>query len=120
MIEADAIKDGVQTFTVTLAVAKPWHLYANPPRSKDLAESATTVEVLIGGKVVEATIDYPEGEGSTKDPLTGYRIYKGTIAIRGSVKRTDDGKAKLTVRVKIVACNDKNCLLPSTLKAEAK
>ena len=118
--EADSVKDGVQTFTVTLAVAKPWHLYANPPRSKDLAESATTVEVLIGGKVVEATIDYPEGEGSTKDPLTGYRIYKGTIAIRGSVKRTDDGKAKLTVRVKIVACNDKNCLLPSTLKAEVK
>ncbi len=118
--EADATQDGVQTFTVTLAVAKPWHLYANPPRSKDLAESATTVEVLIGGKVVEATIDYPEGEGSTKDPLTGYRIYQGTVAIRGSVKRTDDGKAKLSVRVKIVACNDKNCLLPSTLKAEAK
>ena len=116
---ADAIKDGLQTFTATLAVAKPWHLYANPPLGQDLGESATIVEVLIDGKVVEAKIDYPMG-AVQKDTLSDYRIYAGTVAISGSVKRTDAGAGKLTIRVKIVACNDKNCLLPSTLKAEAK
>jgi len=119
VVQADAVKDGVQSFTVTLAIAKPWHLYANPPLGKDLAESATTVEVLIDGQVVEAKIDYPPGEVQ-KDALADYRIYKGSVTIRGSVKRSDAGKAKLAVRAKVVACNDKNCLLPSTLKTEAK
>ena len=111
----EPFKDGLQSFTVTLAMAKPWHLYANPPLGKDLAESATSVEILLDGKVVEAKLDYPAG-AVQKDAGGDYRIYSGTTVIRGSVK----GGGKLTVRVKIVACNDKNCLLPSTLKAEAK
>ncbi len=117
--KADAMKDGVQTFTVTLAMAKPWHIYANPPLGKNLAESATTIEILMDGKPLDTTIEYPPGT-TLKDAGGEYQIYSGTIEIRGRVKRTDDGKTPLAARVKIVACNDRNCLLPSTLKAEAK
>jgi uncharacterized protein len=113
------LKEGVQTFTVTLAMAKPWHIYANPPLGKDLAESATTIELWLDGKPLEASIEYPVGS-PLKDAGGEYQIYSGTIEIRGRVKRTDDAKVPLAVRVKIVACNDRNCLLPSTLKAEAK
>ena len=109
------VKDGVQNFTVTLAVAKPWHVYANPTLGKDNAENATVIEVSIDGKSVEAKLDYPAGVVQ-KDLGGEYRIYTGTTAIRGSVQ----GAGKLSVRAKIVACNDKTCLLPSTLKAEAK
>ena len=114
-VVAEAVKNGVQNFTVTLAVAKPWHLYANPTLGKDNAENATIIEVLIDGKSVEAKLDYPAG-AVQKDLGGEYRIYTGTTAIRGSVQ----GAGKLSVRAKIVACNDKICLLPSTLKAEAK
>ena len=117
--KADAMKDGVQTFTVTMAMAKPWHIYANPPLGKNLAESATTIEILMDGKPLDTTIEYPPGT-TLKDAGGEYQIYSGTIEIRGRVKRTDDGKTPLAARVKIVACNDRNCLLPSTLKAEAK
>ena len=118
-LTADVPKGGVQSFTVTVAVAKPWHIYANPPLGKDLESSATVVEILLDGKAVDAKIEYPEG-AVQPDKGGNYRVYAGTVAIRGSVKRTDDGKAPLSARVKIIACKEGNCLLPATVKAAAK
>ncbi len=119
VLKAEAVKDGVQIFTVSVAVAKSWHIYANPPLGKNLAESATVVEVLLDGKPVEAKIEYPEGTVH-KDAGGEYRIYSGTVSIRGSVDRGDQAGATLSVRAKVVACNDRTCLLPATLKADAK
>ena len=114
-----ASKDGVQSFAVTVAVAKPWHIYANPPLGKELGGSATVVEILVDGKAVEAKLEYPPGEVHA-DKGGNYRIYAGTVTIRGSVKRADDGKGALTARVKLIACKEGNCLLPATIKAGVK
>jgi uncharacterized protein len=108
-------KDGKQTITITLTIAEPWHVYANPVGNDTLLESETFVEVFVGGKKVEAAIDYPAGLPA-KDAGSGeYRIYAGAAKIAGTVKRAkDDGE--LEVRVRVLACKDRLCLSPSTLK----
>jgi uncharacterized protein YyaL (SSP411 family) len=116
--KAEPVKDGKQAFTMTLAIDKPWHLYANPAGSDMLKTSETTVEVLVGGKAVPATITYPKGT-ATKDATAGeYRIYEGTVTITGTVDRgKDDGE--LEVQVVITACKSGDrgvCLQQSKLK----
>ncbi len=114
----DAVKDGVQSFAVTIAISEPWHIYANPALGKDLQDAATVVEILIDGQAVEAKIEYPAGTVQ-KDKGGDYRVYARTVTIRGSVKRTDD-KAPLAARVKLLACKEGVCLLPASIKAGAK
>jgi uncharacterized protein len=108
-------KDGKQTFTVTLTIAEPWHVYANPVENDALKESETTVTVLVGGKEVEAVIEFPPGLPAKDAGNGAYRIYAGAATISGTVNRTkDDGE--LEIRVRVLACKDRLCLKPSTLK----
>jgi hypothetical protein len=107
-------KDGGQTFTVTLTVAEPWHVYANPVGNDPLKESETTVEVYVGDKKVDAKIEFPQGTPA-KDATAGeYQIYEGKVTITGEVTRPKD--AALEVRVRVLACKDRLCLLPSVIK----
>jgi uncharacterized protein len=98
-----------------LKITEPWHIYANPVGNNTLSLSETTVEVFLGGKKVDATIQFPPGK-TAKDTTAGeYQIYEGKITITGSVKRTkDDGE--LEVRVRAISCKEGVCLLPSTWK----
>jgi hypothetical protein len=106
--------DGKQTVTLTLAVERPWHLYANPSGNKDLADNETTVTA--GGKAKVEKVEYPAGK-TIKDAVVGdYKVYEGTVTIKVHLRRAPNDSAPLDLQVKLQACNDKTCLLPATLK----
>ncbi len=116
-LKAEPIADGKQAFTLTLTIEKPWHIYASPVGNETLKEAETSVEVFVGGKKVAATIAFPKG-GTTKDAVAGdYAIYEGTITIAGTLPRAkDDGD--LEVRIRVMACKEGKCLLPSVIKVK--
>jgi uncharacterized protein YyaL (SSP411 family) len=111
--------DGTRAFTVTLTVAAPWHVYANPVGNDTLKVSETRVEVFAGEKPVEAAVEYPKGTPA-KDTTAGeYRIYEGAVKLTGKLPHgTADGP--LEVRVRLIACKEGVCLLPSVLKLTGK
>ena len=108
-------KDGSRSFAVTLAVSAPWHLYANPAGNPTLIESQTAVEAFLDGKKVEAAVEYPKGK-AVKDAVTGdYAVYEGTVTLTGKLPAGTKADA-IEVRVRLTACKEGTCLLPSTLK----
>ncbi len=111
----DPAKDGTRTFTLTLTVSAPWHLYANPVGSELLAESQTEVEVRVGGKKVEAKVSYPKGKEITDSTGAKYRIYEGTVKVTGSFTTTEGA---VELRVKLSSCKEGLCLPPSMLKVK--
>jgi uncharacterized protein YyaL (SSP411 family) len=113
-LQAEPAADGTVAFTVTLAVEKPWHVYANPVGNDTLATSQTTVEVFAGGEKVAAAVVFPKGEVA-KDATAGeYRIYEGTVTLTGKATGVKAGDA-VTVRVRVIACKEGTCLLPSVI-----
>ena len=100
-----------RAFTVTLTVADPWYVYANPVGTDSLKAAETTVEVRVGGTKVEAAVEYPAGAAKQDATAGGYRVYAGRVAIRGTLPA--DGPAE--VRVRVAACRDGLCLLPSVI-----
>jgi hypothetical protein len=108
--------DGKQVITVTLAMDNGWVVYANPVGPKDFEQARTKVTVE-GKKPDEVQVEYPKGE-DVKDPLIGtYAVYKGEVAIKATVRRTD-GESPLKLKVEFIASNaDKGlCLLGSAVK----
>jgi DsbC/DsbD-like thiol-disulfide interchange protein len=108
---------GKQVVTISLAINKGWHIYANPVGNPDLRSSQTVVSV----KAKEFKIDYPVGK-ITKDKLVGdYRTYEGQVDIKATVQRAKDDSSPLEVSVRFMACHDKGvCLLPATVKLTVK
>lgn len=115
-LKADPVaKDGTQAFTVTLTIAAPWHVYARPAGTDALKPSETSVEVFVGGKKVEAAVEYPKGQ-LAKDAAAGeYRVYEGAVKLTGKATRPG-GDAPLEVRVRVIACKEGTCLLPSVIQ----
>jgi len=105
-------RDGRRDFSVNLSVAAPWHLYANPVGNESLLESQTEVTVLVGGKPVEAAVTYPKGSTTTDGSGAKYRIYEGRLVITGTFPARE---GELEIRVKLTACKEATCLLPSTI-----
>jgi DsbC/DsbD-like thiol-disulfide interchange protein len=111
--------DGKQTVTLTLAIDKGWHLYANPVGLEDLASVQTNVKVKAAGDVQNVKIDYPAGK-KVKDSVLGeYLIYedKAVITVNATRAKGDDSPLELTIKVQ--ACNDNTCLLPAEVKVTA-
>ena len=111
--------DGKQVVTLTLAIDKGWHLYANPAGSEDFASVQTTVKVKAKGTLDNVKVAYPAGT-EIKDPTLGvYKVYEdmATITITANRAKGDDSPLELTVKVQ--ACNEKTCLLPSEVKLTA-
>jgi DsbC/DsbD-like thiol-disulfide interchange protein len=107
---------GKQTLTLTVSINSPWHLYANPVGSEDLSSAQTTVTVNARERPTEVKVDYPAGK-TIKDKTFGeYKVYEGTVTIKAHVQRAKGDTSPLQVSVKLQACNDKSCLLPSTVK----
>jgi hypothetical protein len=109
-------KDGKRKVTVTLTVAKDWHVYANPVGSDQFAENRTELAVFVGGTEAKADVAYPKGK-QVEDPVVGkYAIYEGTVELTATVPADKD--ATVECRVKVNACSEKTkvCLKPSTLR----
>lgn len=110
--KADA--DGKLPLTVTLIMDKSWHTYANPV-PKDFPGEPTIVTVS-KVKPEDVTVEYPKGR-IVKDTTVGdYYVYDDTVDIKLTVKRAKDDNTPLELNVKVQACSDKQCLLPSVLK----
>jgi uncharacterized protein YyaL (SSP411 family) len=109
-------KDGKRVFALTLTVTEPWHLYANPVGAAEmLIDSQTEVTVFVGGKKVEAKIEYPKGKEITDTSGLKYSIYEGAVKVTGTFPATDGA---VEVRVKLTACKEGTCLLPSVVKVK--
>ena len=107
-----------QIVTLTVEVAKDWHLYANPVGNPDMLGSQTVVTLLDGGKPVEAKIKYPEGKLKTDKVAGDYKIYEGTITITATLAAPPAGQLEAVVAVS--TCNDSTCLLPAKVKLKVK
>ena len=113
--------DGKQVVTLTLAVDKGWHLYANPV-GWDGAGNPTVVTVKAKGELADVKVDYPRGKEATTDDngkKVHYYIYedKATIPITVTRAKGDDSPLELTVAIQ--ACNENSCLVPKKLKVTA-
>ena len=58
---------------------------------------------------------YPKGK-ETADGGEKYAIYEGTVTVSGTVPAGKDDVIEL--RVKVTACNEGKCLLPSVIKVK--
>lgn len=110
--------DGKQAVTITINIDKPWHIYANPVELDTLASVQTNVKVL--SKVEDAKFTYPAGILVKDDTVGNYRKYEGTITIKGTVRRARGDTSPLEMSMKIQACDDAKCRLPSTVKFTAR
>ncbi len=114
------LADGLETHIVTITVAKGWHIYANPVGNDKLIESATVIELRADGKkLMHHELTYPKGEAK-KGPLGDYRVHEGAVGFSVVVKYDETNGKKMTARVTVVACNDKECLAPATVVVEMK
>lgn len=110
--------DGMQVVTVTLAIAKGWHVYANAPGIAELIP--TTVEVNAAVKPAMVKVAYPEGQDYRSPALDkSARVYQDKVTIKIQVVRgMKDGQidqSPLDVSVRYQACDDKACQLPRTV-----
>jgi DsbC/DsbD-like thiol-disulfide interchange protein len=110
---------GKQVLTVTFAIDKGWHIYANPVGNSDLAETRTVVEVKAVGKP-EVKITYPSGKVIMDKDVGNYRVYEDKVNIEATVTRAKGDATPLEVSVRFNACNDKGCLPPATVKVPVK
>ena len=56
-------------------------------------------------------------ESVIDDKVLGkYRVYEGKVTIKAAVRRAKGDTSPLEVSVKLQACDDKQCLLPATIK----
>jgi len=108
--------DGKQTVTITIAVDKGWHIYANPVGLDDLASAQTNVTINAKSKPQEVKVTYPAGT-LVKDKTVGdYKVYSDTVTIKANVVRAKDDASPLDVSIKVTACTEAKCLLPATIK----
>jgi uncharacterized protein len=114
-LKVEAAADGNRKFALTLTVAAPWHLYANPTGPESLADSQTDVSVYVGGKKVEATVVYPKGKEVIDKDVGKYLIYEGEVKITGIFPAAE---GDVEARVKVNACKDGTCLLEGILKVK--
>jgi DsbC/DsbD-like thiol-disulfide interchange protein len=117
-VKAEKPADGKQVVTVTLEVAKGWHVYANPVGNPDLVSSQTAVTFNSGGKPVPAKVVYPEG-ALVKDKVVGdYKVYEGTVTLKATIDRPTDGPVEAEVAFQ--CCDENRCLLPSKVKVKVE
>ena len=109
--------DGKRAYTVALAITDPYHVYSNQVGNDTLAGSKTTVAVFAGAKQLEVAQTFPPGT-TVKDAATGdYRIYRTGTTVGGVLPAGVDPSA-LEFRVRVIACREGTCLLPSTLRVK--
>jgi DsbC/DsbD-like thiol-disulfide interchange protein len=111
-------KDGMQTVTITLAIEKGWHLYANPVNHDFLEGAQTRVKVAAKSKVSEVRVKYPAGKVHV-EKTGNYDVYEGVVKIEVSLKRAAGDTAPLAISIDVQACDSSVCLKESTIKLMA-
>jgi uncharacterized protein len=106
--------DGKRKVVVTLTIADGWHIYANPVGNETLLESQTELSFLYDGEAVKTEVMYQKGKEYTDSAGEKYNIYKDGTEMTALVKTP--GHPKIEARVKLIACKDGKCLLPSVIK----
>ncbi len=101
---------------VTLKIADGWHIYANPVGNEKLLESQTEMTVFVNGEALEGRGDVPEGEGTQGHRGRQVQRVRGRGGMAAISARLRD--AKIEARVKVIACKDGKCLLPSVIKVK--
>ena len=110
---------GKQVVTLTLAIDKGWHLYANPVGAEDFASVQTTVKVKAKGPLDGVKVVYPTGKEIKDATLGAYKVYEDTAAITITANRAKGDDSPLELTIKVQACNEKTCLLPAEVKLTA-
>jgi len=111
-IEMQTDLKGTQ-LTITLNIAKDWHINSNKPLDKSLIPTQLSIADL-----TDIKIHYPPAEeiklGYSKEKLS---LYQNTIKITTDLPETWLAKNKpyFKVKLKLQACNHKSCLAPETL-----
>jgi uncharacterized protein len=114
--------DGRQKVTITLAVNKGWHIYANPVDNETLNSARTLVSIKSKAAFEDIKVKYPAGKPSKDASGEKYKIYQDTVHIQADLKRAPGDDSPLEIRVRFMACNDERgvCLLPATVQLTAK
>lgn len=106
--------NGKRKVVVRLTIADGWHIYANPVGNDLLIESQTEISVYVEGKLVKTDVGYQKGKEYTDTAGEKYNVYRGgteMTAVIGAPRAS-----KIEARVKVTACKDGKCLLPSVIK----
>jgi DsbC/DsbD-like thiol-disulfide interchange protein len=112
--------EGNQTVTITLEITdKRYHLYANPVGNDMLKTAQTTVRfsTKLEG---DAKVEYPAGKLVKDETVGDYKTYEGTVTIKAKVRRAKGDTSPLGLSITFQACDDKICLLRSTVKLTAE
>jgi DsbC/DsbD-like thiol-disulfide interchange protein len=107
--------DGKQTVTVSIQIDKGWHIYANPIGNDGLKSIQTVVTLAGKEKLQDVKIEYPAGKVHKDATLGDYKIYEDQVEIKAQVQRAKGDTSPLEASVKIQACDEKKCLLISTV-----
>ena len=99
-----------------MRVADGWHVYANPVGDDKLVESQTVVTLSADGVDQKVPVAYPKGREHKDVARDRYNVYEGEATLVATVDAPRD--AKIEARVKVIACKDGRCLLPSVLKVK--
>ncbi len=108
--------DGKQTVTITLDVAKGWHLYANPVNhNNDFLNGNKTIVKIAAKEKVQFNVKYPVGKTKVDDKEK-YDVYAGVVKIQADVVRMMGDSSPLEISIVVSACDDKVCLDKGTVK----
>ena len=108
---------GKQVVSVTLDIAKGWHIYANPVSNEDLEGAKTVVTITGKAKPQSVKVEYPAGTVHEDKILkSSYRIYEDSVTIRALVQRAAGDTGPLQVGVQVNACDASKCLPPAEIK----
>jgi uncharacterized protein YyaL (SSP411 family) len=113
-IVVGAEKGDIREVAVKLTIADGWHIYANPVGNETLVESQTELTVFVDGKAVKCDVTYPKGMQYTDAAGDKYNVFEvsAVIAVLARALRT----SKIEAHIKLTACRDGKCLLPSVIK----
>ena len=106
--------DGKRKVVVALTIADGWHIYANPVGNDKLVESQTEMTVFVDGTAVKTDVTYQKGKEYTDAAGEKYNVYvegAAMTAITSTLRAS-----KIEARLKLTACKDGKCLLPSVIK----
>ena len=116
--------NGRQQITITMEVNNGWHAYANEVKHEDYEPNRTEVKITGSKKLEAVTISYPPGEKHVVQHADGkkdiFQVYEGRVIIQATVTRAAGDTGPLEVSVRYMTCNDKECLLPETVKLQVK
>lgn len=105
-----------QTVVVTFTIDKGYHIYANPVGQEKLTDSQTNVTVASRANPLVAKLTYPPGKVVKDETVGDYQIYEGEVVVKVAVKRAAGDATPLEVSATFMACTDKTCLLPASVK----